>query len=181
VPTPTAWNQLIFEYWDVPPSNWDWWTDYYQRNVIDILCELEGHAGTAVMLRPGMPWRSGPHRVIYPHPQMQVRPTQDIEYSTPREPVAPLRSNISIDLHALLQHEWTHAAVHFMTAPNLRLHQQWIEGWAQLHSDWAERYPLCPTAEDALSEEFFSRVNNHWDVTFDVGSVRTPETGTLLG
>ena len=128
MPTPTAWNQLIFEYWDVPPSNWDWWTDYYQRNVIDILCELEGHAGTAVMLRPGMPWRSGPHRVIYPHPQMQVRPTQDIEYSTPREPVAPLRSNISIDLHALLQHEWTHAAVHFMTAPNLRLHQQWNRG-----------------------------------------------------
>lgn len=179
--TPAGWTQLIFEYWDVPEENWDWWSDYYQRNVVDILRGLEGHAGTSVMLRPGMPWRKGPHRVSYPHPQMQLRPVQDIEFSTPREAVGPIRSNISIDLHALLQHEWTHAAVHFMTAMNLRLHHQWIEGWAQRHPEWAQQYPQCVTAEDALSEEFFSRVNNHWDVTFDVTSVRSPETGSQRG
>ena len=170
---PDGWTQLIFEYWDVPEENWDWWADYYQRNVIDIVCTLEGHAGTAVTLRPGMPWRQGPQRVSYPHPQMQLRATQEIAYSVPRPAAAPIRSNISIDLHALLQHEWTHAVVHFMTAPNLRLHDDWIAGWSRLHPGWAERYPHCATAEDALSEEFFSQVNNHWDVTFDVSSVRS--------
>jgi hypothetical protein len=163
---PDNWNQVIFEYWDVPEENWNAWMDYYVKYVVAPLRTCTGHSGTCLILEPSMPWRADPHKVIFPHPQMVIKPVQEIISDNPRSPVMAIRTNISIDLHALLQHEWTHAVIHFMDDTNMNLHWDWIAKWEQLRPNWRTEVPEATDPADAISREFFTLVNNHWDVTF---------------
>lgn len=163
---PNEWGQVIFEYWDVPKENEAAWLDYYVKYVIAPLRKCAGHSGTTMLLEPDMPWRAEPHKVIFPHPQMVTRPVQEIVSDKPRSPVMGIRTNISIDLHALLRHEWTHGVIHFMTGTNMNLHWDWVAAWEELRPTWREDFPHLDNAADVISEEFFTLVNNHWDVTF---------------
>ncbi len=40
-----------------------------------------------------------------------------------------------------------------------------------MQPNWREEHPNVETVEDAIVEDFFSIVDNHWDVFYDVNTV----------
>ena len=167
---PSEWKHFIFEYWDVKPEHLEEWKAYYKRNVITPLLKAEAVGRTSFMFVAGMPWRTDPHRVMFPHDMLRTAPVQGIVNST-RPPATAIQTNVSIDLHALLQHEWNICVAHFMTGQNMKLHAAWEREWEKLNPDWRERHPDLNKFEDVISREMFQWVNNHWDVSYDLVGV----------
>jgi hypothetical protein len=152
----------IVEYWSVPEENMDRWTYFYENIFLGALTYADGYSGTTIHTRSdtlqqvlgGPPTR----RVIAPHPFLHQ---------------LGVRTNAMIDFDALLQHEYNVVCIHFLhDASNIaKLFDQFVAGYERVQPNWREEHPNAASAEDALIEDYFSLIDNHWDVFWDVTKV----------
>lgn len=181
-------EKLWMEFWDVPPESEERWLDYYENVVIAALQNVQAYGGSMIF-RKGVDGR-GPDdvdRVIRPHWGVRT---------------LGVRTNASINLGALLQHEYTFMVMLFMKR-DVNLLPEFFDGVKQIDADWRDRYPewqddpgaawlphpwlddyfrTGETVEqdtrrvvDLMSRDFFSLANNHWDMGFDHVYSRFPD------
>jgi hypothetical protein len=155
-------DHVFAEYWDVSPENQAAWRDYFENVIVAANQQCRGYAGCTIVQRSGW-WRdtsAGPRKALQPHFGLRV---------------GGLRVNTSINFGALLQHEYTFLALHMFDAPPQPDYlAEWTAAWERLQPDWRDRHPDTDDPVEALSRDFFSLVDNHWDVTYEV-------VGTLPG
>ena len=100
----------------------------------------------------------GPRRVVAPHPFLHQ---------------LGVRTDAMIDFDALLQHEYNVVATHYLqTAENLAtLFDGFVAGYEIVQPNWKEEHPDAETPADAIIQDYFKLVDNHWDVFYDVTKV----------
>lgn len=154
----------ITEYWSVSEENMDRWQYFYDNVFLAAITHCDGYAGTIVKVRSedlmrrtlGTP--PGPRRVISPHPFLSQ---------------LGVRTDAMIDFDALLQHEYNIVAVHLLDDVTSieTLFPQWVEGYKKVQPNWQAEHPGAETVEDAVMQDYFSLVDNHWDVFYEVTKV----------
>ena len=154
----------IVEYWSVSEENMDRWRYFYDNIFLNALTHADAYSGTLILERSdealaqilGLP--SGPRRVVAPHPFLHQ---------------LGVRTDAMIDFDALLVNEYDIVAVHLLnnTTTLDTLFPQFVEGYKAIQPNWKEEHPSAETVEDALVEDFFTLVDNHWDVFYDITEV----------
>ena len=78
-----------------------------------------------------------------------------------------------IDFDAMLVHEYDVVAVHLLHDKSTleTLFPQFVEGYEAIQPNWREEHPDAEEVTDAIIQDFFSIVDNHWDVFYDVAEV----------
>ena len=157
---------VIVEYWSVSEENMDRFRYFYDNIFLNCLTHASGYSGTIVQERSyavtdriiGGGDGTEPRRVVAPHPFLHQ---------------LGVRTDAMIDFDALLQHEYNVVATHLLhsTATLETLFPQFVEGYQAVQPNWREEHPNVETVEDAIVEDFFSIVDNHWDVFYDVHKV----------
>lgn len=150
-------SKVVFaEYWDVSAANQQEWQAYFEKIIVAANRGCDGYLGCTLMRRSAW-WRdasAGPRKAIQPHFGLRLGGS---------------RTQTSVNFAALIQHEYTFLAVHeWSGAIGDDFLSQWMAAWEALRPDWREAHPDTDDPEEALSREFFSLVDNHWDVTYDV-------------
>ena len=150
-------SKVVFaEYWDVSAVNEVAWRDYFENVIVPANRQCVGYLGCKLMRRSAW-WRDledGPRKALQPHFGLRL---------------GGVRTRTSINFSALLQHEYTFLAVHeFSASIPASFLEDWMAAWERLRPDWRSAHPGVDEPEEALSREFFSLVDNHWDVTYDV-------------
>ena len=154
----------IVEYWSVSDENMDRWRYFYDNIFLNALTHADGYSGTLVIERSdealerilGLP--AGPRRVIAPHPFLHQ---------------LGVRTDAMIDFDAMLVHEYDVVAVHLLHDKSTleTLFPQFVEGYEAIQPNWREEHPDAEEVTDAIIQDFFSIVDNHWDVFYDVAEV----------
>lgn len=149
----TADGHIFLEYWDVSKENEERWYAYYNDFVIGAYHACRGYMGSMIVRRG--PWWDQPRKAIHEHFGLRTR---------------GIRTNTSINMSALIQHEYTYAVINVFTAELeiSRIIDDWTGAWEQLQPDWRERHPDTDDPHEALSRDFFALADNHWDVTYDI-------------
>ena len=178
-------ERLYMEFWDVPDEHAAAWIDYYDNVIIGSLRHVHGYGGTMIFRKPPNP-EGAPERVINTHWGIRT---------------LDMRSNVSINLGSLLQHEYTFVVLLFMRKFNIEIMPEFFEGFKLAVADWREKYPdwsddpgapwtdagyLAKYFEshsakqdaerivDLMSRDFFALSGNHWDMSYDMVLSRFP-------
>ena len=152
-------NFIIFEYWDVPEQNMEQFMYWYEHIFFGALSHTPGYAGVAICKRSGdalqrvLGHGDGPRKAISFHPFLSQLGTQ---------------TDAMIDFDALLANEWNVLGVQCLTSRDQLepMFENFVKGFEQVQPHWREENPGM-TIEQVLAKEFFSLVNNHWDVFLD--------------
>lgn len=148
-------DHVFCEYWSISEPNRQAWRTYFEDVIVAANQQCRGYAGCTLLRRSGW-WRdqtAGPRRALQPHFGLRV---------------GGRRVDTSINFAALLQHEYTYLAIHtFDAPPQPDFLDEWFAAWQRLQPDWRERHPDTDDPAEALSRDFFSLVDNHWDVTYE--------------
>lgn len=178
-------ERLYMEFWDVPEESAAEWLDYYDNVIIKTLRHVNGYGGSMIF-RQTPPYGGGVERVINNHWGIRT---------------LGARTNASINLGALLQHEYTYMVLLFMREFNPEIMPEFFDGFKAAVADWREKYPGWeddPGADwldaaylakyfetgsnredakrivDLMSRDFFSLSGNHWDMSYDMVMSRFP-------
>lgn len=157
---------VFAEYWSVSPGHEESWRAYFETVIVPANASCGGYLGCSIMRRSAW-WRdpeAGARRVLQPHFGLRL---------------GGQRTSVSVNLSALLQHEYTFLAIHeWSQSPSGTFLDDWLAAWERLRPDWRRDHADVDDPMEALSREFFSLVDNHWDVTYEVvGSVGRPDPG----
>lgn len=154
----------IIEYWSVSEENMDRWRYFYDNIFLNCLTHADGYCGTIIQERSdsaldrilGLP--PGPRRVIAPHPFLHQ---------------LGVRTDAMIDFDALLVNEYDVLALHLLSSTDTleTLFPQFVEGYEVVQPNWREEHPDADTVEDAIIQDYFTLVDNHWDVFYDITKV----------
>jgi hypothetical protein len=148
---------IVLEYWNIAEENLDRFLGWYEDIFFRSISNCPGYAGMTINLRSpaaaehvlGTP--PGPRKAISPHPFLSQLGT---------------RTDAMIDFDALLQYEWNVLGTQlFTTTEHLEtIWDDFIAGFEQVRPGWREEYPEAKEPTDVMVAEFFSLVDNHWDV-----------------
>ena len=154
-----AFDFVIFEYWDVPEQNMAQFMHWYENIFFGALTHCPTYAGLAINTRSKealakvLGHGDGPRKAIAYHPFLSQLGT---------------RTDAMVDFDALLKDEWNVVGMQFFTKDvNLEtMFDDWAAGFEKVQPGWREENPGL-TLEEVVIKDFFSLVNNHWDVFMD--------------
>ena len=155
----------IVEYWSVSEENLDRWRYFYDNIFLSCLTYATGYSGTIIQERSPAALdvilgKTEPRRVVAPHPFLHQ---------------LGVRTDAMIDFDALLQHEYNVVATHLLhdDSPEALgdLFPSFVRGYEQVQPNWQAEHPNAETSVDAIVEDYFSLVDNHWDVFYEVTKV----------
>ncbi len=155
----TDFEFIIFEYWDVPEQNLEQFLYWYEHIFFGSLSHSEGYAGVSICVRSKdgltrvLGHGDGPRKAISFHPLLSQLGT---------------RTDAMIDFDALLQNEWNVVGIQYLTSKEKLegLFDAFRSGFDIVQPNWREENPGM-TLDEVLVKDFFSLVNNHWDVFLD--------------
>ena len=155
----TDFKFIIFEYWDVPERNMEQFLYWYEKIFFGALTHTPGYAGVAINVRSQdalervLGHGDGPRKAIAYHPFLSQLGT---------------RTDAMVDFDALLANEWNVLGIQFLTSKEHLepMFENFIKGFEIVQPSWREENPGL-TVEEVLIKDFFSLVNNHWDVFLD--------------
>jgi len=150
-------TMVVVEYWSVSEANMAAWHQAYNELFIGAAEHVKGWLGVTVM-EPARRSDPGARRVLAEHPWLQQR---------------GVRTNMMIDFDALLQHEYSIVAFHYFSdeANPATLLDEFRSGYEKVRPNWRTGHPNARTVDDALIDDFFRYVDNHWDVYYQVNRV----------
>jgi hypothetical protein len=139
---------------------------YFYENIFSgALTHGPGWAGMAITTRsPDANARvfghdlDGPRKAIAYHPLLSQLGT---------------RTDAMIDFDALVANEWNVLGLQFLTSREglEDLFPNWFKGFEKVQPNWREENPGITDPLEVMYKDFFSLVNNHWDVFLDVGKL----------
>ena len=155
----TDFEFIIFEYWDVPEQNLEQFLYWYEHIFFGSLSHSEGYAGVSICVRSKdgltrvLGHGDGPRKAISFHPLLSQLGT---------------RTDAMIDFDALLQNEWNVVGIQYLTSKEKLegLFDAFRSGVDIVQPNWREENPGM-ALDEVLVKDFFSLVNNHWDVFLD--------------
>ena len=155
----TDFEFIIFEYWDVPEQNLEQFLYWYEHIFFGSLSHSEGYAGVSICVRSKdglsrvLGHGDGPRKAISFHPLLSQLGTQ---------------TDAMIDFDALLQNEWNVVGIQYLTSKEKLegLFDAFRSGFDIVQPNWRDENPGM-TLDEVLVKDFFSLVNNHWDVFLD--------------
>jgi hypothetical protein len=156
---------IVLEYWNVKEENLERFLGFYEGTFTRAISQCPGYAGTTVNVRSpraaeivlGTP--PGPRQAVSPHPFMHQLGT---------------RTDAMIDFDALLQYEWNVLGMQMFTSAD-HLETLWadfIAGFEKVRPRWREEHPEAKEPTDVMIAEFFTLVDNHWDVFLHTRTTR---------
>ena len=156
MPNPEV-KAIIIEYWDVPEQNMERFMYFYENIFYGALTHTPGYIAMTINVRSDEITQlvfgetQGPRKAITYHPFLSQLGT---------------RTDAMIDFDALLKDEWNVLGTHFLgEGVNWEnLFPAWIQGFEKIQPNWREENPGITDVTDVLVKDFFSLVNNHWDV-----------------
>jgi hypothetical protein len=148
---------IIMEYWNIAEDNLEPFLAWYENWFFRSISNCRGHTGMLVNVRApraaeavlGTP--PGRRSVISPHPFLSQLGT---------------RTDAMIDFDALLQYEWNVLGLQLLTSKDHldSIWEEFIAGFVAIRPSWRDEYPDATEPTDVMVAEFFSLVDNHWDV-----------------
>jgi hypothetical protein len=155
----TDFKFIIYEYWDVPEQNMEQFLYWYENIFFGALTHTPGYAGVAINVRSQdalsrvLGHGDGPRKAIAFHPFLSQLGT---------------RTDAMVDFDALLSNEWNVVGIQLLTSKEHLepMFENFVKGFEIVQPNWREENPGM-TVEEVLVKDFFSLVNNHWDVFLD--------------
>ena len=155
----TDFEFIIFEYWDVPEQNMEQFMYWYEHIFFGALTYCPAYAGLAINVRSAganariLGHGGGARKAIAYHPFLSQLGT---------------RTDAMVDFDALLTNEWNVVGIQFLTGKEHleTMFDDWAKGFGIVQPNWRAENPGL-TVEEVVVKDFFSLVNNHWDVFLD--------------